>query len=91
MEKEPESGEGDILRLEAFFSDIFRLPKRLDTLLSSTLEFDADAISSSSMVCSLFLHSSALLVVLRGAQSLLGVNLRGPVLPKELRAPPRRT
>ena len=64
MEKEPESGEGDILRVETFLGDIFMLPRRLDTLLSSTLELEADAISSSSMVCSLFLHSSALLVIL---------------------------
>ena len=64
MEKEPESGEGDNRRLEAFFGDILMFPKRLDTLLSSTLEFDAEATSSSSIVCSLFRHSSALLVVL---------------------------
>ena len=65
MEKEPESGEGDILRLLAFLGDILKLPKRLDTLFSSTLELEADTtISSSSIVCSLFLHSSALLVVL---------------------------
>ena len=64
MEKEPESGEGDKRRLGAFLGDILMFPKRLDTLLSSTLEFDADATSSSSIVCSLFLHSSALLVVL---------------------------
>ena len=66
MEKEPESGEGDILRLLAsFLGDILKLFKRLDTLLSSTLELEADTcISSSSIVCSLFLHSSALLVVL---------------------------
>ena len=65
IEKDPESGDGDILRLEdAFFGDILMFPKRLDTLLSSTLEFDAEATSSSSIVCSLFRHSSALLVVL---------------------------
>ena len=66
MEKEPESGEGDILILLAFFGDILKLPKRLETLFSSTLELEAvdTIISSSSIVCSLFLHSSALLVVL---------------------------
>ena len=92
IEKDPESGDGDILRLEeAFFGDILRLPRRLDTLLSSALVFVV-AISSSSMVCSLFRQSSALLVILVGAQSLLGVILRGPALPREERAaPPRRT
>ena len=92
IEKDPESGDGDILRLEdAFFGDILRLPRRLDTLLSSALVLVV-AISSSSMVCSLFRQSSALLVILVGAQSLLGVILRGPALPREERAaPPRRT
>ena len=92
IEKDPESGDVDILRLEeAFFGDILRLPRRLDTLLSSALVFVV-AISSSSMVCSLFRQSSALLVILVGAQSLLGVILRGPALPREERAaPPRRT
>ena len=92
IEKDPESGDGDILRLEdAFFGDILRLPRRLDTLLSSALVCVV-AISSSSMVCSLFRQSSALLVILVGAQSLLGVILRGPALPREERAaPPRRT
>ena len=66
MEKEPESGEGDKRRLfEAFlWGDILMFPNKLDTLLSSTLELDADATSSSFIVCNLFLHSSALLVIL---------------------------
>ena len=51
MEKEPESGEGDILRLLAFLGGILKLPKRLDTLLSSTLELEADTCISSSSLC----------------------------------------